>query len=48
MTYHEAPGTPRGSRRKVPLYERWLEMGELSQDGAQWRKFFEMTLRRVP
>ncbi len=28
--------------------DRWLEIGELSQDGAQWRKFFEMTLRRVP
>lgn len=26
---------------------RWNEIGESSRDGATWRKFFEMTLRRV-
>src|SRR5262249_53098384 len=26
---------------------RWFEIGEVSQDGKQWRKFFEMTLERV-
>jgi hypothetical protein len=26
---------------------RWLETGEVSQDGKEWRKFFEMTLERV-
>lgn len=26
---------------------RWNEVGEMSRDGATWRKFFEMTLRRV-
>jgi hypothetical protein len=25
----------------------WNEVGESSTDGATWRKFFEMTLRRV-
>lgn len=25
----------------------WSEIGELSSDGKQWRKFFEMTLVRV-
>lgn len=26
---------------------RWFEIGELSQDGKSWRKFFEMTLQKV-
>ena len=26
---------------------RWLEIGEVSQDGKEWRKFFEMTLESV-
>jgi hypothetical protein len=26
---------------------RWLEIGEVSQNGKEWRKFFEMTLERV-
>jgi hypothetical protein len=26
---------------------RWFEIGEISQDGKEWRKFFEMTLERV-
>jgi hypothetical protein len=25
----------------------WTEIGEISSDGKQWRKFFEMTLERV-
>jgi hypothetical protein len=27
---------------------RWFETGEVSQDGKEWRRFFEMTLERVP
>jgi hypothetical protein len=26
---------------------RWFELGELSKDGGEWRKFFETTLSRV-
>ena len=26
---------------------QWFEIGEVSSDGKQWRKFFEMTLERV-
>ncbi len=26
---------------------QWLEIGEFSMDGKQWRKFFEMTLQRI-
>lgn len=26
----------------------WFETGEMSQDGENWRKFFEMTMRRMP
>jgi hypothetical protein len=26
---------------------RWFEVGEVSQDGKEWRKFFEMTLEQV-
>jgi hypothetical protein len=26
---------------------RWFEVGEVSKDGKEWRKFFEMTLERV-
>jgi hypothetical protein len=26
---------------------RWFEVGEVSQDGKEWRKFFEMMLERV-
>lgn len=27
--------------------DRWLEVGEFSQDGKSWLKFFDMTLQRV-
>jgi hypothetical protein len=27
--------------------DRWFEIGEVSQDGKEWRKFFEMTLESV-
>jgi hypothetical protein len=27
--------------------DRWVEAGEFSRDGNEWRKFFEMTLKRV-
>jgi hypothetical protein len=26
---------------------RWFEIGEVAPDGKKWRKFFEMTLKRV-
>jgi hypothetical protein len=26
---------------------RWFEVGEVSQDGKEWRKYFEMTLERA-
>ena len=26
---------------------QWLEIGEFSRDGKEWRKFFEMTLQKV-
>lgn len=26
---------------------RWFEIGEISRDGTNWNKFFEMTLKRV-
>jgi hypothetical protein len=26
---------------------RWFEIGEISQDGVAWRKFFEMTMEKV-
>jgi hypothetical protein len=26
---------------------RWFEIGEISRDGTNWKKFFEMTLRRM-
>jgi hypothetical protein len=42
--------TPRGNVRYIfKLSEKgeWLEIGEFSQDGNIWQKFFEMTLRRV-
>jgi hypothetical protein len=26
---------------------RWTEIGEVSSDGKQWRKFFAMTLERL-
>ncbi|MGE0132998.1 MAG: hypothetical protein AB7U82_33395 [Blastocatellales bacterium] len=26
---------------------RWFEIGEMSRDGSNWNKFFEMTLKRV-
>ena len=32
---------------KVNEKDQWFEIGEMSQDGATWRKFFEMTLQRV-
>jgi hypothetical protein len=27
---------------------QWVELGEHSQDGKTWQKFFEMTMRRMP
>jgi hypothetical protein len=27
---------------------QWFEIGEVSKDGSEWRKFFETTLLRVP
>lgn len=41
---------PGGSIRytiKVNEKDEWFEIGEISQDGKTWRKFFEMTLQRV-
>ena len=32
---------------KLDDHGRWFEVGEVSQDGKAWRKFFEMTLERV-
>ena len=32
---------------KVNEKDEWFEIGEMSQDGTTWRKFFEMTLKRV-
>jgi hypothetical protein len=32
---------------KLDQKGRWFEMGEVSQDGKEWRKFFEMTLERI-
>ena len=32
---------------KLDQKGRWFEVGEVSQDGKEWRKFFEMTLERV-
>ena len=32
---------------KVNEKEQWFEIGEMSQDGTNWRKIFEMTLQRV-
>ncbi|HKC64776.1 MAG TPA: hypothetical protein VKB86_14130 [Pyrinomonadaceae bacterium] len=32
---------------KVNEKNEWFEVGEMSQDGTTWRKFFEMTLQRV-
>lgn len=26
---------------------RWVEVGEFSRDGKEWRKFFEMSLKRI-
>jgi hypothetical protein len=36
-------------RYTIALNEKgqWFEIGEVSTDGKQWRKFFEMTLARV-
>ena len=42
--------TPNGKMRyTITLTEKgeWLEIGELSRDGAGWTKFFEMTLSKV-
>ncbi len=41
--------TPGGTIRytiKLDDKGQWLEIGEMSRDGATWRKFFEMTLRK--
>ena len=32
---------------KLDKKGRWFGVGEVSQDGKEWRKFFEMTLERV-
>ena len=32
---------------KLDKKGRWFEVGEVSQDGKEWRKFYEMTLERV-
>jgi hypothetical protein len=32
---------------KRDAQNRWFEIGEVSQDGKQWRRFFEMTLEPV-
>src|SRR5262249_7815182 len=32
---------------KIDDKGRWFETGEVSKDGKEWRKFFEMTLERV-
>lgn len=42
--------TPRGRMRyTIKLNEKgeWFEIGEMSNDGQDWRKFFEMVLRKV-
>ncbi|MBX7106387.1 MAG: hypothetical protein K1X57_20080 [Gemmataceae bacterium] len=33
---------------KIDDKGRWFEIGEVTQDGKEWRKFFEMKLERVP
>src|SRR5262249_19970670 len=33
---------------KLTDSDRWFEIGEFSQDGTDWHKFFEMTLGRSP
>ena len=41
---------PQGNVRytfKLSDKGEWFEIGEFSQDGKTWRKFFEMTLQRV-
>ena len=44
--------TPQGGRVRyiIKLTEKgeWFEVGEFSSDEKNWRKFFEMTLQRVP
>ena len=40
---------PRGTIRytfKLGPEGEWLEIGERSTDGAEWKKFFEMTLKK--
>jgi hypothetical protein len=42
--------TPMGEMRftiRLDEQGRWFEIGEMSSDGKEWRKFFEMTLTRV-
>jgi len=42
--------TPRGNVRytfKLTEKGEWFEIGEFSQDGTSWQKFFEMTLQRM-
>jgi hypothetical protein len=45
---------PGGSGMKIRYFIRlddkgqWLETGEMSRDGSEWRQFFEMRLRRQP
>jgi hypothetical protein len=43
--------TPQGKIRYSivldPVKKTWNEIGEFSRDGNQWRKFFEMNLKKV-
>lgn len=31
---------------KLDAVGQWVEIGEISADGREWRKFFEMSLTR--
>ena len=41
------PGSTIRYTIKVNEKDEWFEIGEMSQDGTTWRKFFEMTLKRM-
>jgi len=43
----EIPGRTLRYTITIDDTDRWSEVGESSTDGTTWRKFFEMTLRRV-
>lgn len=34
-------------RLNLSQKDQWHETGEMSQDGTNWLKFFEMTLKRM-